>query len=84
MLKDGLRWSETNFERLPLSSFLKSQAKRPRPLGRQAYAAMAAVEGLRLNKVSEDRLANLREKNLSPDERRAEVIRAYSNLSAQK
>ncbi len=45
---------------------------------------MAAVEGLRLSKTSEDRLAVLREKNLTPDERRAEVIRAYSESAARK
>lgn len=49
-----------------------------RVLGAKTFAAIAAVEGLRLNATSKKRLAALRASGLSPDERRAEVLRAYS------
>ena len=46
-----------------------------RTLGGKAYASMAKVEGLRLSKESSARLE--RTKGLSPEKRRAEVLRAY-------
>lgn len=46
-----------------------------RTLGSEAYASMAKVEGLRLSKESAARLD--RTKGLSPEKRRAEVLRAY-------
>lgn len=46
-----------------------------RTLGSKAYASMAKVEGLRLSKESAVRLE--RTKGLSPEKRRAEVLRAY-------
>lgn len=46
-----------------------------RTLGAKAYASMAKVEGLRLSKESAARLE--RTKGLSPEKRRAEVLRAY-------
>lgn len=49
-----------------------------RVLGAKTFAAIAAVEGLRLNKTSKKRLAALKASSLSQDERRAEVLRAYS------
>ena len=51
-----------------------------RVLGAKTFAAMAAVEGLRLNAASKKRLAALRASELTPDERRAEVLRAYSTV----
>ena len=46
-------------------------------LGAKAFAAITAVEGLKLNAESKARLSNLKAKGLNNDERRAEVIRAY-------
>jgi hypothetical protein len=46
-------------------------------LGTKAFAAITAVEGLKLNAESKARLSNLKAKGLNNDERRAEVIRAY-------
>lgn len=46
-------------------------------LGAKSFAAITAVEGLRLKGASKKRVATLRASELSPDERRAEVIRAY-------
>jgi hypothetical protein len=43
--------------------------------GSKAYASMAKVEGLRLSKESAARLE--RTKGLTPEKRRAEVLRAY-------
>jgi hypothetical protein len=47
-----------------------------RPLGAKAYASMAEVEGLRLNKESSKRLE--RSKGMTQAKRRAEVVRAYT------
>jgi hypothetical protein len=46
-----------------------------RILGGKAYASMAKVEGLKLGRDSAQRLE--RTKGLSPEKRRAEVLRAY-------
>jgi len=56
-----------------------SKSTRPpakeRILGGKAYASMAKVEGLKLGRDSAQRLE--RTKGLSPEKRRAEVLRAY-------
>jgi hypothetical protein len=49
-----------------------------RLLGGKTFAAIAAVEGLRLSATSKKRLAALKASDLSQDERRAEVLRSYS------
>lgn len=49
-----------------------------RVIGAKSFAAISAVEGLRLKGASKKRVASLRASELSPDERRAEVIRAYA------
>ena len=49
-----------------------------RVIGSRAFAAITAVEGLRLSGASKKRLATLRESDLTPAERRAEVVRAYA------
>lgn len=49
-----------------------------RVLGSKTFAAIAAVEGLRLSATSRKRLAVLKASDLSPEERRAEVLRAYA------
>jgi len=56
----------------------KSSRSATRVLGAKTFAAIAAVEGLRLSATSKKRLASLRASELTPDERRAEVLRAYS------
>lgn len=52
-----------------------NRSSQGRVLGAKAYASMAKVEGLRLSKESAARLE--RTKGMSPDKRRAEVLRAY-------
>lgn len=49
-----------------------------RVLGDRTFAAISAVEGISLSKASLDRIASMRRRKLSPDEQRAEVVRAYS------
>jgi hypothetical protein len=49
-------------------------------IGRKSFAAISAVEGLKLASDSEARLHHTY--SLSPEERRAETIRAF--VSAQK
>ena len=53
-----------------------NRGSQERTLGAKAYASMARVEGLRLSKESMARLENT--KGLSPEKRRAEVLRTYS------
>lgn len=45
-------------------------------IGRKSFAAITAVEGLRLASASEVRLEQTR--SLSPEQRRAETIRAFA------
>lgn len=53
-----------------------------KPLGAKAYAAMAEVEGLRLSAEGKRRLEKT--KHMSPEQRRAEVLRAYSDKPTRK
>ena len=49
-------------------------------LGRTTFAAITAVEGLRLTASGEMRLAT----PISPEQRRADVIKAYSGHKGRK
>lgn len=53
-------------------------------LGAKAFAAITAVEGLRLSAASRRRLELLKASGLSGDERRAEVLRAFSGHAKKK
>ncbi len=55
-----------------------------RVLGTQTFAAITAVEGLRLSASSRRRLDMLKASSLSAEERRAEVLRTYSGLAGKK
>lgn len=55
-----------------------------RVLGAKAFAAIAAIEGLRLSPTSKKRLASLRASQLSQDERRAAVLRAYAPAKGRR
>ncbi|WP_316187740.1 MULTISPECIES: hypothetical protein [unclassified Bradyrhizobium] len=48
-----------------------------RVLGDKTFAAISAVEGLKLGKASRDRLSSLDKAKLTPAQKRAEVLRAY-------
>ena len=48
-----------------------------RVLGARAFAAISAIEGLKLTAAGKRRLDLMDERKLTPDERRAEVLRAY-------
>ena len=48
-----------------------------RILGDKTFAAITAVEGLKLGSTSKKRLSALKEKKLTPAQKRAEVLRAY-------
>jgi hypothetical protein len=51
-------------------------------LGARAFAAISAVEGLKLGAASRKRLQSLQDDpKLTPDQRRAEVRKAYAGLS---
>lgn len=48
-----------------------------RTLGDKTFAAISAVEGLRMSVASKERMSSMKEKKLTPAEKRAEVLRAY-------
>jgi hypothetical protein len=54
-----------------------------RVLGDQIFAAISAVEGISLSAVSRNRLTSMRNRNLSADEQRSEVIRAYTDAKSR-
>jgi hypothetical protein len=65
----------------PTKARAKSIAKpESRVLGAKAFAEITAVEGLRLSAASRRRLATLQSTGLSADERRVEMLRAYTGL----
>jgi hypothetical protein len=59
---------------MPLRS--ANTTAKPYVLGRSRFAAITAVEGLKLSRAGEIRLQHTR--TLSPEQRRAETIRAFS------
>lgn len=54
-----------------------------RVLGDQIFAAISAVEGISLSDVSRNRLISMRSRNLSAEEQRNEVIRAYTDAKSR-
>ncbi len=46
-------------------------------LGDRTFAAITAVEGISLSAASRQRLSSLKERRLTSEEQRTEVIRAY-------
>ncbi|MDP3738346.1 MAG: hypothetical protein Q8R02_13205 [Hyphomonadaceae bacterium] len=60
----------------------KQTDAKPKILGARALAAISAVEGLKLGAASRKRLQSLQnDPTLTPDQRRAEVLKAYTGLS---
>ena len=55
-----------------------------RVLGDRAFAAISAVEGVALSAESRARLAAMRNRKLSPEEQRAEIIRAYAGAKPHR
>lgn len=54
-------------------------------LGARAFAAISAVEGLKLDKNSKERVQSLqRNQALTPAQRRARVLKAYAKVSLKK
>jgi hypothetical protein len=47
-------------------------------LGERTFAAISAVEGMKLNVASRKRLASMKKRKLSSEEQRSEIIVAYS------
>lgn len=69
---------------MPKSRTQKPAAGNGPVLGARAFAAITAVEGLRLSAASRRRLEVLKASGLTGDERRAEVLRAFSDLAKKK
>lgn len=57
---------------------------KPHVIGAKAFAAITAVEGLRLGPASRRRLGELNASGLSPEQRRAEVLRHYAASGRKK
>jgi hypothetical protein len=55
-----------------------------RVLGDKTFAAISAVEGLKLGKASRERLSALDKTKLTPAQKRAEVLRAYVQPKGRK
>ena len=62
----------------------KSRKSKSRILGTKAFAAITAVEGLRLSASSRTRLETLKAAGLTAEQRRDEVLRAYTSLGKKK
>ena len=64
---------------------MKSNDKKPDAadathiLGDDEFAAISEVEGLKLGASSRHRLAELKARNLTPAQKRLEVLRAYAD-----
>ncbi len=54
-----------------------------RVLGEKTFAAISAVEGLKLGAASKKRLSAMKEQNLTASQKRAEVLRAYSHTKGR-
>jgi hypothetical protein len=54
-----------------------------RILGAQAYAAISAVEGLRLSPAGKKRLKTIAQSALSQNEKRQHIVQAYSGCKKQ-
>lgn len=63
-----------------IPSGAKSLTPESRVRGAKAFAAISAVDGLRLNAASRRRLDQLKSAGLTVEQRRAEVLRAYTDL----
>ncbi len=53
-------------------------------LGDRTFAAITAVEGVRLSAASRKRLSDMNRRKLSPEEQRSEVIRAYVDAKTRR
>jgi hypothetical protein len=62
----------------------KSKAKpRGRVLGAATFAAISAVEGLKLSPAAKKRLTALKARKLTPAQKRAEVVRVYERAKGR-
>ncbi len=61
---------------------MSNKSVQARTIGYTAFAAISAVEGLKLNSTSEKRLQNLRSSNMTANEKRKAVISAYTNAKS--
>lgn len=57
---------------------VRRDAATGRILGAKAFASITAVEGLKLSAAGKKRLETSKLRKMSPAERRAEVVRAYT------
>jgi hypothetical protein len=75
---------ELRYDHSMAKASYKTGKRAARVLGAKTFAAISAVEGLRLKGESKKRLATLRASDLSPAERRAEVVRAYAAIKGRR
>jgi hypothetical protein len=53
-------------------------------LSEKAFAAISAVEGLKMSAASKKRIRALRSRGLTPDEQRAEILRFHRRVDGRK
>lgn len=53
-------------------------------IGAAAFAAISAVEGLKLSPAARRRIAVFQRKRMTPDERRAAVLKAYEDTEGKR
>jgi len=53
-------------------------------LGRKTFEAITAVEGLKLSAAGRQRVSSLSASALTPDQRRAAVLKAYRDQKGRK
>lgn len=66
---------------------MASRVSRKKPatvIGAKAFAAITAVEGLKLSDASRRRVDRLKASGLPSEERRAEILRAYRSGARKK
>jgi len=61
----------------------KPQQRDANVLGFEAFRAITAVEGLHLSRESETRVRKLVSSKLTPEQRRAEVLKAYTGKAGK-
>ena len=79
--RSGAACYDRMMPRLPKKRPISDEA---RTLGDRAFAAITAVEGVALSPESQRRFASMRSRKLTPQEQRAEIIRAYAGAKPRR
>ena len=67
-----------------MKASLKRQAKTGRIIGSDTLRAISAVEGMRLTRQGDLRMKKIKASSMTPEQRRAEVRKAYAPQNTKK